>query len=167
MKKSFVRLIVFAVIIMIILNGILISLWWSSQNQRKRQDRPSVSKINEFIINEMEFDENSADKFQLFSEQHHHNQIGLQRRYNELKQRLNEAMFDQNKKEAEAIVNELGQVVIDKELELYRFFSEVMSISNEDQKRKFGRIFREATGAPEYGRIPMGNDPNRPPPPKR
>lgn len=166
MKKNTARLIIAAVIVMIILNGILISLWWSNQSQRKIEPRPTITIINEFIIQEMGFDEHASTEFIAFAERHHHNQMQLQRRYRDIKGRLNMAMLNQHRNEADTLINELSDVVKNKELELYRFFSDVMSISNEDQRNKFGRIFREATGAPEYGRLPLGNSPNHRPPPK-
>lgn len=164
MKKATARLIVIAVIAMIILNGILIAMLWTKQDPSMRQMRPPISEVNDFIIEEMGFDEATATKFRNIADQHYQNQLEHQTRYREIKRQLNHAMISQNREETELLLNELADAVKDKELELFRFFSDIKSITNE-QQREFGRIFREATGPPEYERVPMGQDqPHRPRP---
>lgn len=165
MKKATARLIVIAVIAMIILNGILIAMLWTKQDKSMRQMRPPISEVNDFIIEEMGFDQANATKFRNIADQHYQNQLEHQTRYREIKRQLNHAMISQNREEVELLLNELADAVKDKELELFRFFSDIKSITNEQQEREFGRIFREATGPPEYERVPMGQDqPHRPRP---
>ncbi|MEP1033746.1 hypothetical protein [Ekhidna sp.] len=166
MKKATVRLIVIAVIVMIILNGILISLLWTKQSPTRKQMRPSISEVNEFIIKEMGFDEKTASEFRSIAARHHENQLLHQLRYREIKSQLTRAMINQNREDAELLLSDLLEVIKGKELELYRFFSDVKNITNEKQQVEFGRIFREATGAPEYEKIPMNGASNRPPLPR-
>lgn len=167
MKKTTARLIVLAVVVMIFLNGTLVLLLWTDKPSPTRLERPQVDEINEFIIREMGFDESTANKFIVISREHHQNQIGFQIRYREIKRKLNNATIAQDKDEAQRLMEDLTAVVKAKEEELYRFFSEVMKITTRKQQEEFGRIFRQATGAPEYGRIPLGGEPNHPPRPKR
>ncbi len=166
MKKNTARLIVLAVILMIVLNGILITLLWYKQSPKNRIQRTPVTKVNEYIIQEMGFDEETAAKFIRIAKQHYDNQLVHQKKYREVKHQLNKAMINQNKEESEKRLNELTETVKAKELELYRFFSEVRKIMNEEQQDAFGQIFREATGAPDYERLPMNGGHDRPHPPK-
>ena len=77
------------------------------------------------------------------------------------------ATITQEKVEAERLLEDLANTVKAEEEELYRFFYEVMKITSKEQQAEFGKIFRQATGAPEYERIPLEDRPNHPPPPKR
>ncbi len=167
MKKSTARLIIIAVIVTILLNVILISMSFIKTSPQSRRTPPPIEQINEFIISEMEYDSDQARRFKSVASQHHENQRQHQARYREIKRRLNRAMLNQNKKEVDKLMNDLTKVVKDKEMELYKFFSEIQEISSPEQMRRFGRIFREATGAPEYERNPMDGEGARfPRPPK-
>ncbi|MEO9871098.1 hypothetical protein [Ekhidna sp.] len=167
MKTLTARLIVIAVIIMVLLNGGLLILLWNSQAAPNKRELPSIEEINNFIIVEMGYDNQTADAFIKIAETHRSNQHKFQGKYRELKRELNMSMLEQDDERVNIILDDLAAIVKKKELELYRFFSEVMKISSPEQQRSFGRIFREATGAPEYERIPMDRDNTRPPhPPK-
>lgn len=166
MKKNTARLIVIAVLIMILLNAALVSLLWSNDETATSQ-RTQVTEVNDYIIEEMGFDEAAADQFRKIAAQHHENQIQIQGRYREIKRKLNLAMISQNQQEAELLLEQLLKAVREKENELYRFFAEVMKITSEEQKLKFGKIFRDATGAPDYERVPMKGKEDHPPHPKR
>ncbi len=164
MKKSTARLIVFAVVVMIALNGILIWTLLDDKSKSSQKERPPISELNDFIISEMGFDEEDAITFRKFARRHHENQMQIQANYRDIKRRLNAAMIDQDNEEVDFLIEELSKSVIKKEQELFRFFSDVMGIIDESDRMKFGRIFREATGAPQHARMPM--NPNRLPPPK-
>lgn len=166
MKKNTARLIVLVVTLMIVLNGILIALLWNKQSPKNRIQRAPITEVNEYIIQEMGFDEETAAKFKGIAKHHHENQLIHQKKYREVKHLLNKAMISQNKEESEKLLNELTETVKVKELELYRFFSEVRKIMNEEEQNTFGQIFREATGAPEYEKLPMNGGHDRPHPPK-
>lgn len=166
MKKNTARLIVLAVVVMILLNGVLIALLWTKQSPIKRQQHPQMTEVNDFIIRELGLDEETAASFRSMAAKHHKNQLELQMRYREIKRQLNRAMISQDKDRAEPLLDDLTEVVKAKELELYHFFTEVMSLINEKQQREFGRIFREATGAPEYERIPLDGNSSHPPHPR-
>lgn len=166
MKKNTARLIVFTVLIMILINAVLVSLLWGNR-EPARTHRPNVSAVDNYIIEEMGFDNATADQFRMIAARHHENQIQIQVRYREIKSKLNFAMINQNQQEAERLLEQLLGAVRDKEKELYRFFSEVMEITSEEQGLRFGKIFRAATGAPEYERVPMSGREDRPPHPRR
>ncbi|WP_436517466.1 hypothetical protein [Ekhidna sp. To15] len=166
MKKTTIRLIILAVIVMILLNGVLITLLWTKQSPDKGYQKTQITEVNDFIIRELGFDKETSESFRSIAAQHHNNQIELQKRYRDIKRQLNRAMISQDKEKAELLLEDLTEVVKAKELELFRFFSEVRTITNKQQQREFGRIFREATGAPDYERIPMEDNSNRPPRPR-
>ncbi|WP_462248050.1 hypothetical protein [Ekhidna sp.] len=164
MKKSAARLIVFAVVVMIALNGILIWTLWDDKSTNNRKERPPVSELNEFIIREMGFNDEEASTFRKFASRHHENQMQIQANYRDIKRRLNAAMIDQDNEQVDLLIEELSKSLVKKEQEFFRFFSDVMSIIDESDRKKFGKIFREATGAPPHARMPL--NPNRLPPPK-
>ncbi len=166
MNKNTARLIVLAVIAMLILNGVLITMLWTNQSPTQKPQRPRISEINDFIISELKFDDETAAKFRLVSNDHHEKQVELQMKYRDIKRRLNRAMFDQDEEKINVLLNNLTAIVKTKELELFRFFNEIKKITNEEQQREFGRIFREATGPPDYERNPMDGETNRQPPPR-
>lgn len=166
MKKNTARLIVIAVVATIIINVILITMIWSKDSSSVSKKGPApIEEINAYIIKEMGYDEEQAEQYKRISIVHHETQRNLHIEYREIKHRLTRSMFDQNEDEVQRLLEDLTEVVQEKEMELYRFFKEVAQISSDGQERKFGRIFREATGAPEYERNPM-DKPKGPRPPK-
>ena len=164
MKKHTARLIIIAATATIVVNGILISMLWS-KNASTPARPPALEEINSFIIEEISYDQAQAEQFREISQRHHENQFELQMNYRNIKLRLNRAMVAQEDSVANALIEQLSRVVQEKEKELFRFFSEVRKVNTEEQQKRFGKIFREATGAPEYERNPMDRQsrgPHRP-----
>ena len=165
MKKRTARLIIIAVIVTIVVNGALIIMLWSKDSS-SIPSPPVLEDINSFIIKEMAYDQDQANQFRSISQQHHETQFELQMNYRNIKHRLNRAMVAKEDSVVHELIAVLTDVVREKETELFRFFSEVRTINTEEQQKRFAKIFREATGAPEYERNPMQRRSKNPHPPK-
>lgn len=149
MKKSIALPIIISSIVLLTINSYFII---SSAGKPPILQKPSLSEVNGFIADRMEFDENQRKLFLEVAENHHNRHVNLLKEYQNKKRQLNELMIEGDKVEVNQLIKELSSIVEQKESELFLFFQKVFEFSTEEQKRRFGKIFAEATRQPEYAK---------------
>ncbi len=166
MTKTTAQIIIASVIVLVIINATLIALMWGERKSKGPPERIPIEEINAFIIKEIGFDQKQAEKFIEFSNKHHRIQRENQGQFKKIKDQINQLLLEGDDVKMDSLINELADVSVRRESELYRFFKDVIVICNEEQKRKLQKVFFEATGPPEYARVPFENGPRGPRPPR-
>ncbi|WP_422859162.1 Spy/CpxP family protein refolding chaperone [Flagellimonas sp. S174] len=154
MKKN-ILLIIFLVFLMV-MNGVLLFLVIKKPSQRQRPPR-------EFISEQLNFNETQTASFLEFDREHHRRMREINFELNDLKQMLfselgNSSLGDE---QLDSITEEIGTLTKAREIEVFRYFSEVEKICNDKQKQKLKRI---VSGALRHG--PPGDRPPGGPPPR-
>ncbi len=166
MNKNTTRLIVLAVLTLAVLNMLLIGMVWTKKSpDRSRGPRP-IEEVNEFIIRELDFNAEQAQAFRELANDHHRIQRGNNEAFRQAKRDINQILIRKGSVDIDSASVKLAEITARKEKEFYQFMEKVLEICNEDQKRRLGRVFLEATGPPEHARMPF-NEQVKPPPPPR
>ncbi len=157
-------MIVASVVVLSIINVVLIGLMWGERKSNRPFERRPVEEINAFIIREIGFDDQQAKAFKELSVKHHRIQLQNQGEFQRIKDEINKLMLTGEDAKMDSLIARFADVCVQKESELYRFFKEVLIICNGDQKRRLQKVFFEATGPPQYARVPFeGSKDQRPP----
>ncbi|MEP1094700.1 MAG: hypothetical protein ABJG78_06290 [Cyclobacteriaceae bacterium] len=159
MKKSTAQIIVIAVIALIILNVTLIGLMWGNKKEHNPKERRPIEEINDFIIKEIGFNKQQAEAFVLLSQKHHQAQRANQNEFKRIKDQLNSLMLKGEQSEVDSLISQFAEVATTRETELFRFFREVLLICDDEQKQRLQHVFFQATGPPEYAKMPFDEKP--------
>ena len=162
-----------AVVLLLLINlGILGLLWFDRSQKITPPDRvPPVDRMRspegmppdrgpkEFLIKELNFDDKQKKDYEKLVEEH---QTAMRRIREKLRKEKDEFwdIFSKTGNDtvaAEKIASEIGADQKEIELVTYRHFQKVRELCNDDQKKKFDEVIKEALKM-------MG--PNGPPPPQ-
>lgn len=121
-----------------------------------RPDRTERDK--DFIVKELEFNEDQLEEFNRISEIHHHKMMRFSDDVRYLKDELFGAISDEtvNEKAIDSISALICEKETAKEKEIFYHFRMIQDIAKGEQKEKFKSILMDA--------LRQGDDGNRPPP---
>ena len=121
----------------------------------KTGERRPIEETNAFIIKEIGFDEKQANAFILLAQEHHQQQIANQNEFRRVKDQMNSLMLKGEDQQMDSLISQFGDLATKREIHLYSFFKKVLLICNEEQKRRLQHVFFQATGPPDYAKIPL------------
>ena len=125
------------------------------KKEKSQYTRKSPDAINEFVIKELDFNNNQAEQFRPLSKEHRSKQVALQEDFRYIKRQMNRNLLDSNEVETDSLISLLGEITVNREKALLSFFSEVLKFCTDDQKGRLQQVFLEATRPPDHAKIPM------------
>ncbi len=168
MKKNLLLYIL--LVFLIVVNGFFLFNYIGGSNATESSDRPEHRGPVNFIIKELNFNEDQMFQLEDLNREHHHRMRGIG---GEIKQ-LKEALFNQisdkslNENIIDSITSLIGEKVKERDIEIFYHLKGIEVLCNDQQKEKFKKIINEALHKegrkqqrPPLGR---GDGEHRPPP---
>lgn len=111
-----------------------------------------------FLTEELQFTDAQIESFRLLDRSHRATMRSFDRNIRQLKDQLFQS-FSDTLTDPKSIARDIGDLEVKKDLELYRFFTEVRKICTPEQVQKFDKIISQALkggpkGPPQQRRPP-------------
>jgi len=157
MKKNLLLLIL--MIFLMIMNGVLLYLVVKQPNQKAVPKRT-------FIADKLNFTAEQRTSFWELEEVHHKNMQRIDGETKRLKEKLFSTISNSNQSSStiDSLAKQIGTLSADRELEIYRHFSEISEMCTIQQKEQLRELVR---GALRPGPSRNGPPPHHGPPPPR
>ncbi|MDD7884853.1 Spy/CpxP family protein refolding chaperone [Flavivirga sp. 57AJ16] len=168
MKKNLLLYVL--LVFLVVVNGVFLFNYLGGSNETESRNRPRGKGPANFIVKELDFNNDQMFQFESINREHHHK---MRRIGGEIKQ-LKDALFNQifNKSLSEntidSITNLIGEKVKERDIETFYHFKSIEALCHDKQKEKFKKIINDAlhkAGEKEQ-RPPLGSGgkDHRPPP---
>ena len=158
MKKNLLLLIL--MIFLMVMNGVLLYLVIKQPNQKPAPNRT-------FIADKLNFTAEQRSHFSELEEFHHRKMQRIDEEAKQLKEAMFSTIADTNESSIliDDLAKEIGELSKERELEIYRHFTEIAEICTIPQKEELKELVKGALrpGPPRNGRPPH----HGPPPPRR
>jgi len=164
MKRNLLLYILLA--FLLIVNGFFL------YNHLSKPNRKAPEGPGNFIVNELQFNNDQLERFNLVEDAHHEKMRELTREVRQLKDELFNRIpiSSVNSQDIDSISTLLGNLEKEKEVEIFEYLRSIQEICDDTQKEKFKMIIKDALRRGDRkGRRPPGlrrpNDRRPPPPP--
>ena len=147
------KLLYFLLATLIITNIALLFMLIKKPHQQKKDG-------GNFLVKELQFDENQRERFRFFDSQHRETIMGFDEEIRASKDILFSS-FSKLNFSSDSISKRIGKLEGEKEQEIFTFFKQVRKICTEKQALKFDKLIKEALH--QKGRKPPKGG-MRPPP---
>jgi len=160
------RLLSVVVIVLLIANMVTMVVFWTN---RDKQQQPAGAantapgNVAEFLTRELQFDSAQKAAYLKLREEHQDKVREIRSHTRETKDALFNLLQKQTvtNEELQWALNEIGQNEMALDKQTFTHFQQVRALCNEDQKKKFDNVIKEAL---HMMASPMGRRPDGPPP---
>ena len=143
-------------IILIVLNGFLIFMLIKKPHQN-REHLPQRT----FLTEQLQFSEKQKEVFENLDETHRETMMDLDKKIRKQKDILFNS-FGSDDVNTDSLIKKNGELQVQKEVEVFRFFKSVRKICSPEQQEKFDKIINKALKGAGGEKPPRNND-RRPP----
>ncbi|WP_288956377.1 hypothetical protein [uncultured Polaribacter sp.] len=157
------KLLPILLIALIFLNGALIFMLINKPHEKR-----DIHPKRNFLTQELGFSEKQKNQFIEFDKIHRENMMEIDQ---ELRQRKDIlfSSFQKTNFSVDSLINQIGNLQAKKEAEVFRFFTIVRTLCNNEQSIKFDKIIKKAIrggkpGLPNDRRMPPHEDGRHRPP---
>lgn len=142
MKKNVLLYVL--LVFLIVVNGFFLFNYLGNSDKTENRDRPKGPA--NFIVRELDFDDEQMQQFKEINRRHHHRMRRISEEVKELKDVLFNKISDVSLKEnsVDSITTLIGEKVKEKDIAVFYHFKDIQALCNDKQKEKFKRIINDA-----------------------
>ena len=149
------------VLIMVLVNFVLLFLLMRPDH---KNPEGTLGPGPNRIANELNFSEEQLRDLQPFTQKHRERMMEIDREIAKTKHAFFRQVNDTDKQRAESLLFDLGELVKDREAEVFHYMQQVKSLCTPEQESRMQKLMERALPPPPRGPGPGPGHPGPPPP---